>query len=141
MLDSVIRSFVGISIISCLLLTSGCDLMVPPWQLSDLKHAAKRPVTCDAGKDCTEKWARALQWVKKNSRYPIETKSNDLIKTEGSSSLSPFPAFTNTKVEDNNNIYTIRFEGYCDDSFGCSPPLLELKASFVNFVMGSPKSN
>jgi hypothetical protein len=36
-------------------------------QQADLQQAASRPVTCTTGKDCEEKWSRAVHWVTQNS--------------------------------------------------------------------------
>jgi len=122
---------------ACLLCVAGCDMMVAPWQLSDLRHKARQPVTCETGKDCDEKWARALQWVKRKSKLPIATQSGSLIKTAPSANLNSDPAFTITKAAAGDTTYRIDFAADCDDGFGCTPPILKLKASFVEFVTGT----
>ena len=46
------------------------------------------------------------------------------------------PAFTITRVWLGPAHYRFDFAADCDDSFGCVPPRLELKDSFVEYVMG-----
>jgi len=42
-----------------------------------------------------------------------------------------------TKVETDTGTYTINFRAGCSAIFGCKPSVLELRASFVNYVMKS----
>ena len=87
------------------------------------------------GKDCEEKWSRVVQWVKLHSAYKFQTVSDNVIQTMGPLHDDPRPVFTITKVASGNNSYTLDFDGGCDNIFGCTPSLLELKASFVNYII------
>jgi len=118
-----------------LLFVSACDMIVPPWQLYALYRTARRPVVCAAGEDCKDKWARATEWVKTNAKYPIVMYTDRLIKTADSVSASPDAAFTISLVPAEGNIYTVHFDADCSDIFGCSPPLLKLKADFIHYVL------
>jgi len=117
---------------------SGCARLSPQ-QEAILQQAANRPITCQAGKDCEEKWSQAVYWVKQNSAYKFRTVSDNVIQTMGPLPDDPSPAFTITKVATGNNSYALDFDGGCDNMFGCVPSLLILKASFADYIIGQPK--
>jgi hypothetical protein len=100
------------------------------------KTAAARPVTCTPGADCDARWGRALRWVLDNSRYRIQTQSDTVIATMGPMQNDTSPAFVITKQRALNGFYVIDFHAACDTVFGCTPTVIESKASFVTFVMG-----
>lgn len=121
----------------CFLFLSACATSTPQqkakWELD-----ASRPVTCLQGPDCEAKWGRALIWVQDHSRWKLRIANDTLITTEG-----PFDstdaAYSITKVLTGKGTYSIVFRAGCGNVFGCVPSILELQASFVNFVMGSIK--
>ena len=126
------------TLLAGLVLLVGCDMMVAPWRISSYKETARRPVTCAAGTDCDQKWARAVAWVKKSTILPIATQTSSLIKTADSPNLTPDPAITVTKIATADpSVYVLQLQADCGDDFGCVPPLLKLKASFVTSVMGN----
>lgn len=122
-------------LISFLLVLSAC---ATPQQKAQWEFEASRPVTCSQGSDCEVKWSRALIWVQDHSRWKLRIANDTLITTEG-----PFDttdaAYSITKVPTGTGTYTIVFRAGCGNMFGCVPSILELQASFVNFVMGSIK--
>ncbi len=111
-------------------------MMTSPWKASRLREVAKLPVTCEGEKDCEVKWARAMKWAKRKGKTGIATQTTSLIKTNPSANLSTDAAFTIAKVETSPGNYRFDFAVDCDDDFGCVPPRLELKDSFVEYVMG-----
>src|SRR6266705_515726 len=121
-------------LIVMVLLSTGCSTMTPQ-QLSDLQAQANRPVFCIGPDDCQVKWSRALQWVKENSRYKLERVRSYLISTRGPFLLAPWPAYTITQFDQGGGRLEFDFAVGCYYIFGCTPSLLEAKASFVNFVM------
>ena len=122
-------------LILCLLGLSAC---ATPQQKAKWEFEASRPVTCSQGSDCEVKWSRALIWVQDHSRWKLRIANDTLITTEG-----PFDttdaAYSITKVPTGTGTYTIVFRAGCGNMFGCVPSILELQASFLNFVMGSIK--
>lgn len=106
-------------------------------QRAELTAQANRSVTCKKGDDCEMKWSKATQWVKENCEYKFQTVSDNVIQTMGPLPYDPSPAYTITKMSDGNGVYTFDFSGGCDNIFACIPSLLQAKASFVNYVMGS----
>ena len=114
-------------LISCARLT--------PEQQAALQQAANRPVTCTTGKDCEEKWSRAVHWVTQNSAYKIQTVSDNVIQTMGPLPDDARPAFTVTKVFNGNDTYALVLHGGCDNVWGCEPDPIKLKASFANYIM------
>lgn len=117
------------------------DTRLIPFERAALEQQAKRPVTCKAGKDCEEKWNRAIQWVSQNSAKKIKTLSERMIQTYGvrlDKSRISYPAFTIIKYSTGNGDYTVDYSSACDDVIDCRPSGLELKAAFVYFVMGPP---
>ncbi len=108
-------------------------------QKAQWNHDASQPVTCSKGSDCEAKWGRALTWVKSHSKYGIKIASETIISTEVSHTWND-AVFSITKVKADDETYTIVFRAGCNSilaatTLGCSPSVLELKASFVNFVM------
>ena len=126
-------------IITSFLLLTACAPQMTPEQKTAMAVAANRPITCKAGKDCEEKWSRAVQWVKQNSTYKFQTLSDNLIQTYGPFDSDPRSAFSITKVAEGHNKYTIDFSAACDNWIGCIPSVIELKISFINYVMGMSK--
>jgi len=121
----------------CLLaMLSACDMVVMPWNRSSLKEGARRPLSCEAGADCDKKWSRALEWLRNRSPLAIVTHTDSEIKTAKSPFASPDPAISIRKIPAGNNLYTIDFSAECDNVLGCTPPVLELKNSFIDYVGG-----
>jgi len=121
------------------LLLSGCAPKISPEQQAILQQTANRPVTCVAGKDCDEKWNRAIEWVNTNSQLKIKTISEHLIQTTGiriDRGHTAYPAFTIVKYAKGKNTYIIDYSSACDTITECKPSGLELRASFVYFIMG-----
>ena len=112
-------------------------MITPPWKISHFKAVGRQPVTCEAGADCTAKWARVQKWVKRKAKLGIVKQNDNLIQTNPSVTLNSDVAFTITKVPTGGTSYRIDYEAYCDDDFGCTPPLIQLKASFVEYVTGA----
>ena len=100
------------------------------------KQDAAQPLTCSKGPDCEEKWDRALIWVRNNADSAVDT-ANESIITVHVPQNSSSAIFTITKDKADPETYTINFRAGCSSMFGCTPSILELKASFANYVMKS----
>ncbi len=122
-------------VISMVFLLSACAGMSST-QRSQWTRDAGQDLTCSKGPDCEAKWDRALTWVKNNSDASIKI-ANETIITTDYPYASNEAAFSITKTEDYPGTYTINFRANCSSFFGCSPSILELKASFANYVMKS----
>ncbi len=124
-------------LVLCLIVLSACATATPQ-QKAQWELEASRPVTCSQGPDCEAKWGRALLWVQDHSRWKLRIANETIITTEG-----PFDttdaAYSITKVPTGVGTYNIAFRAGCGNIFGCVPGVLELQASFVNFVMGGIK--
>ncbi len=120
-------------VISLIILFSACA--TPP-QKVQWKQDAAQPLTCSKGPDCEAKWTRALLWVENNAKSKIQIANETIITTD-------FPTYSNnavisiTKTEKDAGIYAINFRASCSAIMGCEPTILELKASFANYVMKS----
>ena len=105
-------------------------------QRAQWKQDAAQPLTCSRGPDCEAKWDRALTWVQNNSESTIDTANESIINVHiprhSSSAI-----FTITRTEAEPGTYTINFRAGCSSMLGCTPSILELKASFGNYVMKS----
>ncbi|HVN95499.1 MAG TPA: PDZ domain-containing protein [Syntrophorhabdaceae bacterium] len=113
-------------------------------QKAQWKRDTSKPLYCSKGNDCEAKWSRALAWVKGNARSGIKIASDTIISTE-TPNTSDDAAFSITKVKTNEETYTINFRASCHGLLGpsisgCKPSVLELKASFANFVMKADAS-
>jgi hypothetical protein len=115
-------------------LLSSCARLTPEQQAA-LQQAANRPVTCTTGKDCEEKWSRAVHWVTQNSAYKIQAVSDNVIQTMGPLPDDPRPAFTVTKVFNGNDTYTLNLHGGCDNIWGCVPDPIKLALLNSEWVM------
>jgi len=123
------------ALILCLLILTAC---ATPQQKAIWDFEASRPVTCSQGSDCEVKWSRALIWVQDHSRWKLRIVNETIITTEGPFGTTD-AAYSITKVPSGTGIYTIVFRAGCGNMFGCVPSIVELQASFVNFVMGAIK--
>ena len=124
-----------LTIVMCLIfLLSACATSFK--QRAQWKQDAAQPLTCSRGPDCEAKWDRALIWVRNNSESTIDTATESIITThipQNSSSA----LITISKTEDDPGTYTIYFRAGCPWILGCTPSILELKASFANYVVKS----
>jgi len=118
---------------------SGATTKPTPQQEALLQLEASRPITCSQGQDCEVKWGRALLWVQDNSRWKIRIANDTLITTEGPRDTTD-AAYEISKVLAEKGMYSISFHAWCGNRFGCFPSILELQASFVNFVKGPMKT-
>ena len=122
-----------LTIVICLIfLLSACAST----QQAQWKQDAAQPLTCSKGPDCEAKWDRALIWVRNNSESTIDTANESMI-TVHIPPKSSSAIFTITKDKADPETYTINFRAGCSSMFGCTPSILELKASFANYVMKS----
>jgi len=105
-------------------------------QQAQWERDAAQPLTCSKGSDCEAKWDRALIWMQNNSPTKIKIANETIITTD--IPYDPDSAVISiTKTEDESGTYTIHFRAGCPWTLGCAPSILELKASFANYVMKS----
>lgn len=105
-------------------------------QRAQWKRDAAQPLTCAKGPDCDAKWNRALKWVRDNADSSIDIANKTIITTETPITWSS-PVFSITKTEEKPGIYAINFRAGCSSILSCEPSIMELKASFANYVMKS----
>ena len=120
------------------LLLSGCAAMdnadLSPERIAAIETNAALQPTCSDKSDCELKWARALDWVQKNSCWKLRSVSEMLISTEGPFD-STSPAFEITRFPHGDGSYEIRFRAGCGNIFGCAPSVKQLTASFNECVL------
>ncbi len=126
-------------VVFAFLIVAGCT--IDPEQASAPAPApasAPTPITCQTGADCDAKWARAIEWITKNSAWRIQRQTDTLIQTNSSINDSPSPAFKVTKVAAGGpGAYEIDFAGKCSNMWGCMPTVASARAKFADFVTGS----
>lgn len=118
-----------------LLLCAGCTT-ASSLQRAQWKKDAAQPITCKKGPDCDAKWSRAFKWVQDNADSSINI-ANETIITTDTPIVWSSPIFSITKTEAEPGTYIINFRASCAWLLGCEPSILELKASFANYVMKS----
>jgi hypothetical protein len=119
--------------IMCLtLLLSACAST----QQAQWKRDAAQLLTCSKGPDCEAKWDRALIWVQNNAEATIQI-ANETIITTRMPTNSSSAVISITKTEAGPGTYAIHFRADCSWILGCTPSIVELKASFANYVMKS----
>ena len=123
-----------LTIVVCLIfLLSACATST---QKVQWKRDAEQPLTCSKGPDCEAKWTRALLWVQNNAKSEIQI-ANETIITTGFPLYNYNAVISITKTEKDAGTYMINFRASCSAIMGCEPTILELKASFANYVMKS----
>jgi len=139
-----------------------CKSAITPEQHAVLVKEAAQPITCKAGKDCDQKWNRAIGWLSLHSHTKIKTLTDTNIVTnlvvasaDNTQPVLKTPEFKvvktlqkaprKGKAQDKKKmgskkkaggVYSIMMTSYCEKGFACDPSALELKASFSTFVMG-----
>jgi PDZ domain len=103
-----------------------------------LRTVAATPIYCTTGEDCNVKWDRVLLWITNNSHWKIRDQTDSLITTEGPFNTT-YAAYSVNMVSLGRNREQIRIQLGCGSLFGCTPDTLQLKASFVQFVIGTDK--
>jgi len=121
-----------------LFLLAGCATMTPE-QIAAKKameaNAAKE-IICLKGDDCDVKWGRAIDWIKKESKWKIKTQTDNLIQTLGLDSTdNRHPGFVVFKTPVGSERFRITMDTVCD----CFENPLLFKASFNTFVLGEVK--
>lgn len=98
---------------------------------------AKPVAVCQVGPDCEQRWARAREWVGKNSRFT-------LVRDNGHEILTRFAVYANTDAsyavaldEPRNGFRTIRFRAWCGNWIACSPKPETLAKLFAQAVNSS----
>lgn len=114
------------------LILASCETMTPV-QRSAMETNAAMQVTCSGQQDCEMKWARALDWVQRNSHWKLRSATDMLISTEGPLDTT-YAAFEVTKFPIGNGTYEIRFRAGCGNIFGCVPSIKQLTADFKTTV-------
>jgi hypothetical protein len=109
---------------------------MPSAQRARWKQDATQPLVCTRGPDCDAKWNRALKWVQDNADSSIDIANETIITTKTPITWSS-PVFSITKTEEESGTYAINFRAGCSWILPCEPSILELKASFANYVMKS----
>ena len=130
---------------------AACAPQIPPDQQAFLHELADRPITCAPGADCAKKWARAIEWVKENpatfvflgeENFAITKLTKTTIQTNQARIVAErqqtYPGYRVTKYPREDGTYGMDFHTVCEQ-IRCKPSALELKASFVTFVMGLPE--
>ena len=86
----------------------------------DLRQVAVEHPTCEGKEDCELKWARAVQWITKNSSFRIRLMNDILIETYPSvGSLDAFIAYRITRVPLGQEKYRLEIQAACGNLFGC----------------------
>lgn len=122
----------ALSIILIAVMLKACATMTP-LQQAYLSQLANTPIYCQGGEDCEVKWGRAILWITQNAYWKIRVQTDNLITTEGPLD-AVYAAYQVQKIPLGSNEYQIVMSLGCGNPFGCVPSLLELKASFVQFV-------
>lgn len=90
--------------------------------------------TCGGGKECEVKWAAARRWVLSSSSMKIQHYSPDFIETFNPEAYSAGIAARVTKEPFSNTDYRIVVEVWCNNLFGCVPPIAQASQAFNDFV-------
>ena len=98
-------------------------------------------ITCNEGKDCSFKWARALQWVSEHAAFKLRIATDSIITTEGPLDIPGSTTESSISVNriplgDGND--EITFRSGCANEFGCVPTREMLLAGFADFVNSAP---
>jgi hypothetical protein len=135
--------FTALITLSLLFVVASCHTGPGPQQQKLLEVMAYREVTCEHGADCKRKWNRAIEWVNEHSETGIKAVSDNLIATnlESSGTRPPFkfPEFSVVRYMQDEDTDVIKFGSYCEHGFTCTPTALQLRAEFVNYIIGLPR--
>jgi hypothetical protein len=102
-----------------------------------LQPYAPAMVDCRVGLDCDRKWSRAARWVAMNAFYPIETRTDSLIKTSGPWGKSAGVAASVMKTPAPGGSARIVAYFECASIAGCAPTPEHLSRTFVAYVSGA----
>ncbi len=123
------------------LVLAACTPGMSQQQVAFLHELADRPVTCEAGGDCDDKWNRAIEWVNAHSETGIRTINPNLIQTYliyTGDKTEKYPEFSVVKYKKRDDVFTVTFTSYCDYGIPCNPSAIKRRADFVTFVLGPP---
>jgi hypothetical protein len=111
---------------------TGCAATTP-----EQASYASNPVTvkCVSETDCTEKWQRADQWIRKHSQWPIKRSDNEVIEIERARTRWHTRTYYRvTREATGDTMAKIRMYASCLPSVNCSPNETEARAAFARFL-------
>lgn len=118
------------------LVLSGCATSGVDAATAQRRFQQTTPI-CIEGKECEVKWAAARRWVLSNSSMKIQHYSPDFIETFNPEGYSAGIAARVTKEPANNSDYRIVVEVWCNNLFGCVPPVRQAAQAFNDYVNNS----
>ncbi len=86
----------------------------------EIRQTTIQMPTCEGKEDCELKWARAVQWITKNSSFRIRIMNDLLIETFPSAgNYNMYAAYRVSKVPLGQQRYRLELESGCGNLFGC----------------------
>jgi hypothetical protein len=82
---------------------------------------AKPFATCQTESDCGEKWARAAQWIRDNTRFKILVDQPGLLSTPGAIYANTDLSFTLTLTKGGGGTSSLNVFAWCGNVITCSP--------------------
>lgn len=93
---------------------------------------------CSGDIQCGKLWDGAQVWLAQHSAFKIQTASNSVIQTYGTSRNSPALAYVVIKEPGQYGTHNIKIAATCDNIFGCQPNALAAIANFKDYLLALP---
>jgi|GEM_PF-6338141 len=77
--------------------------------------------TCASAVECEEKWKRASDWIRKNTRFQIAVDKPDLLATYGAIYANPDLSYVLVKRPKPDGTTDIAARAWCGNVISCKP--------------------
>jgi hypothetical protein len=98
----------------------------------DVQRRAERPAVCTPKAECDTAWSEAIEWVSQRCAFPIKTRTETLVETEGPDGApsNAVACHLERVAGPDPGSEQIELNASCGNWFDCSPELMYFQAAF-----------
>ncbi|MFL1908378.1 hypothetical protein [Plesiomonas shigelloides] len=105
----------------------------------EVKAAAEKPLICNGKEQCDFYWERALFYVSSNSKFKVQTATDNLIQTFSPTGQTPLVGYQVVREPLSKDEYRIWVKVWCDNMFGCVPDSTVEVANIKKYIAGGTR--
>lgn len=105
--------------------------MVVPARV-DVHARAERVPVCESKAECDTAWNEAVEWVSQRCAFPIKTRTETLVETEGPPGApdTSLACHLERVAGDDPGTEQLELNASCGNWFDCTPELVYFQAAF-----------
>jgi hypothetical protein len=123
---------IGRGVVIVGLLTGAC--VSPQHRTAQQAQFQNTVPTCESPKNCEVKWAAARRFILENSKFKIQTMTNDFLETYSGARNTSVLAYRVVKEPIDATRYRIVVTTGCRNTFACVPDAWDAALRFNQYV-------